>query len=191
MPSFVILHDDELEAIVSYVIHLSIRGQVEHDLLKEYFNYDKNTKQLVYKTDEDNEDWPTNISEAVKMLTKSIAEKSSLRGEIRRPISGWRFSQKPELAIKPGGDPAKLEKDLPASILRGKILFIGDKEKNPPPSTPTALAAIPISANKRNTASTNGKRSPGPTISASASFAAAAGRSTNITASIRASTGRA
>ena len=34
MPSFVLLHDNELEALVSYVIHLSLRGEVEYETLK-------------------------------------------------------------------------------------------------------------------------------------------------------------
>jgi mono/diheme cytochrome c family protein len=35
MPSFVLMPDDEKEAVISYVIHLSIRGEVEMETLKE------------------------------------------------------------------------------------------------------------------------------------------------------------
>jgi mono/diheme cytochrome c family protein len=35
MPSFGLLKEEELEALVSYVIHLSIRGQVEFQVMKE------------------------------------------------------------------------------------------------------------------------------------------------------------
>jgi mono/diheme cytochrome c family protein len=36
MPSFNLLSDDQLEAIVSYVIHLSLRGQVEFNVMKSF-----------------------------------------------------------------------------------------------------------------------------------------------------------
>ena len=35
MPSFVYLSDEEIEKLVSYVIHLSLRGEVEFTLCKE------------------------------------------------------------------------------------------------------------------------------------------------------------
>lgn len=132
MPSFSILPDDDLEVIISYVIHLSIRGKVELDVIKGFFSYDKNTKALVFnEPDPDVEDSPQNITQAVKQMARSVTEKSiSAR---RNPASdfSWRFSQKPELAIKPGAYVVKGDKELAESIQRGKILFTGDEKKNP------------------------------------------------------------
>jgi mono/diheme cytochrome c family protein len=126
MPSFALLRDEELEWIASYVIHLSIRGKVEHDLLRDYFTYDAKNDTLALTVDAENEDLPETITASVKMLTKSIAEKSFLTKYNPKADTSWRFSQKPELAIKPEPYPAEFDKDLAASILRGKQLFTGD-----------------------------------------------------------------
>ncbi len=132
MPSFNLLHDDELEWIVSYIIHLSIRGQVEHDLLKEDFTYDKQTKTLAFKKpEEDDEEGPQSITAAVKLRARYIAEKSKPAQRNAKNDFSWKFSQKPELAIRPGEFRAMKDTELAASILRGKYLFTGD-EKNLP-----------------------------------------------------------
>jgi mono/diheme cytochrome c family protein len=128
MPSFGILHDDDLERIVSYVIHLSIRGQVERDLLKDYFSYDKTKKILTFKLDPEDEEAPQSIGAAVKQLTKYIAEKSYRAQSDPKQNTSWLFSQKPELAIKPGVFRTMNDKELAASILRGKQLFTGDEK---------------------------------------------------------------
>ncbi len=131
MPSFALLRDEELEWIVSYVIHLSIRGRVEHDLLKySSFVYDAEKDTLSFKVDEDDEDAPQTIAAAVKALTVYIAEKSYTTKFDAKADSSWRFSQKLELAIKPAPYPAKFanEDELKESRLRGKALFTGDEK---------------------------------------------------------------
>jgi mono/diheme cytochrome c family protein len=131
MPSFALLDDKELEWIASYVIHLSIRGQVEMDLLKGYFSYDAKKDTLSFTVEEEG---PQTITEAVQALTKQVAEKSYSAGRDAGKDYSWLFSQKPELAIKPEPYPAEYDKApaaLAASILRGKYLFTGD-EKNFP-----------------------------------------------------------
>ena len=49
MPSFVLLPLDQREALVSYVIHLSLRGKTEFGVFKESFNYKASDKTAVLR----------------------------------------------------------------------------------------------------------------------------------------------
>jgi mono/diheme cytochrome c family protein len=132
MPSFALLEDKELEWIVSYVIHLSIRGQVERDLLKSSsFAYDAKKDTLSFHVDPEDEEAPPTIAAAVKAQTQYTAEKSYRALRAPAEDRSWLFSQKPELAIHPEPYPAEFadEGELAASRLRGKYLFTGDETK--------------------------------------------------------------
>jgi mono/diheme cytochrome c family protein len=121
MPTFNLLDDKELEWIISYVIHLSIRGEVEQDVLKETFSWSGDSVKFKAATEEDD---PKTIAEAVKQQTVYKAQQSYLPAR----DGSWKFSQKKELTITPGPYPDKYkdEKELAASVQRGKILFVGD-----------------------------------------------------------------
>lgn len=134
MPSFALLEDQELEWIASYVIHLAIRGRVEQDLLKYSFTYDAKADTLSFQVDQEDEEAPQTIAAAAKLQAQYVAEKSITAKRDAAKDTSWRFSQKPELAIKPEPYPAEFDKDpaaLAASILRGKYLFTGDETKFP------------------------------------------------------------
>jgi mono/diheme cytochrome c family protein len=104
MPSFRLLPDNELEALVSYVIHLSLRGQAEFETLK---------KQLGAEGFEKGE----TIASVLAANTKDIGN------------DWWEASFEPKYAIEPGSYPAhptkeKQEEYRKASVLRGYDLFV-------------------------------------------------------------------
>jgi mono/diheme cytochrome c family protein len=117
MPTFNILPDDELEAMVSYVTHLSIRGKVEHDIIKEesYFARNKDTGVLEWiAEDPANPGKRATILDMVKLFTMI---------SLTRPTDGWASSQKLESAI-PVADSKPLTLDeLKASVKRGQQFF--------------------------------------------------------------------
>ncbi|HZZ81790.1 MAG TPA: c-type cytochrome, partial [Gemmataceae bacterium] len=125
--SFGILPDHDLEVMVSYVIHLSIRGKVESDLLRDSTVYDPSSGTYSFKIDEDDEDAPKTVAAAVKRLTKSVAEKSHIAVVQENPMvdTSWRFSQLPGMVIAPGEYKVK---DLKESMKRGRLLFVGDEK---------------------------------------------------------------
>lgn len=110
MPSFNLLRDDELEALVSYVIHLSIRGSTEFTIIKENFNFDKDKNSLVWGGEQ------PKAKDAVKDYTEFYAGK-------------WHASNSADVAIKVApypydeNAPDYLTKVLPASVKRGKEIF--------------------------------------------------------------------
>src|ERR1019366_7974614 len=67
MPSFRLLEDKELDWLVSYVIHLSLRGNAELDTIKYNFNFANGA--LAWKPAEEEAD-PADPAEAVKLWTK-------------------------------------------------------------------------------------------------------------------------
>lgn len=112
MPSFRILRDDELEWIVSYVIHLTLRGDAERTTLKENFDWDKNTGALTWKKDEDSAENPL---EAVKLWTGLTVKR-------------WVDSQHKPIKVAPYPY-AENDKDAwAASVKRGFFLFTGDEQ---------------------------------------------------------------
>ena len=57
MPSFALLPEDQIDALVDYVKYLSIRGQVERALLEELTNLEEGEDLLPPKTDANQEDY--------------------------------------------------------------------------------------------------------------------------------------
>jgi mono/diheme cytochrome c family protein len=107
MPSFGLQPDEDLNAIVSYVIHLSLRGQVEYQLMRELFS--------------DNPD-PAKMEAAA--LTSLIGEAGETLKDFAgqwvaaetQPIPVARFPVEPYDPKSKGGQ---------ASIERGHKLFLG------------------------------------------------------------------
>jgi mono/diheme cytochrome c family protein len=81
MPSFVLLGNKDLNYLVSYVIHLSMRGRVEFDTIKDSFDF-KGSGAAAFKQDENG-----SIVEAVTFWHKKNVEK-------------WVASQNESQAIK-------------------------------------------------------------------------------------------
>lgn len=110
MPAFHLLKEDELESLVSYVIHLSIRGKAEFDLIKNSFGPGEGGANLVFTEEE------STIADSLRLYALNTAK-------------NWAASSDPVNAIKVA--PYKIEDDanktkLKESILRGKQLFTAD-----------------------------------------------------------------
>jgi mono/diheme cytochrome c family protein len=97
MPSFRLLPENELEALASYVIHLSLRGQAEFETMK---------KQLGAEGFEKGE----TIASVLGANSKDLAN------------DWWEASFEPKYAIQPGKE--KQVADRKASVLRGYDLFV-------------------------------------------------------------------
>jgi mono/diheme cytochrome c family protein len=108
MPSFALLSQDDRENLVSYVIHLSLRGVTEFKLFEKSFDYDKATHSLKFID-------KTSMKESAKQWYDSW-------------VKEWVKSQAEESLIKVGAysikedDPDYMEK-FKASVLRGKMIF--------------------------------------------------------------------
>jgi mono/diheme cytochrome c family protein len=104
MPSFALLPPADLEKLVSYVIHLSMRGKVEYDAFRYNFEFDDETGTWSAKRD--------NYPEF--SLTKVVAP-------------AWMNSQKKENKITIGPYPYKEgdQEALRKSVARGQQLFLG------------------------------------------------------------------
>ena len=105
MPAFNLLSTGDLESLVSYVIHLSIRGEAEFDTIKVNFDYNKESDELKLKPG--------------KNVEKYLKAKIMVTGE------AWLNAQSDPIPV------AKFEsseKEMKKSVLRGKALFEADTE---------------------------------------------------------------
>jgi len=100
MPSFALLSDVQVDALVEYVKYLSIRGETELSLMRAYFELDDDAEGKLPETQEF----------LVAETLVPVAEKWQAAADARIAV--------PEM-------PAGL--DLAASIAKGKELFYGDK----------------------------------------------------------------
>jgi len=107
MPSFGLLKPTEIDHLISYVIHLSIRGEVEFRLLKEML---------------DNKESPPEAGE--------IAEK--VFAELKKAVENWSESNKaePRKPQSPPPFPFANKEDHYAAIDRGYKLFTDSKAGN-------------------------------------------------------------
>jgi len=115
MPSFRLLEDKDLEYLVSYVMHLSIRGSTELAVIREDFQPEAGG--LKFNAGEEGDATPAS---RVKLFGKITA-------------TGWKNAQDPANAIKVAPYPYP-ENDMDAlakSVERGKYLFVGDNVKHP------------------------------------------------------------
>jgi mono/diheme cytochrome c family protein len=103
MPSFGQLHEDDLKRMVSYVIHLSIRGQTELETIRALWdNFDEQTGDL-------------NLS-----ALEGGAVKGQLEASLGNAVKQWMDSQKSP--IVPAAYPYS-EEERYQSIVRGYNLF--------------------------------------------------------------------
>ncbi len=103
MPTFNLLKDEELESLISYVIHLSLRGQVEYYVLKDF----EDEKGALVWNQQDK------IPAKAKIFLKVYLEQY------------WAVSQQPDRAIRPAQYPydSNDPKALAASVQRGQQIF--------------------------------------------------------------------
>jgi len=100
MPSFALLSEPQIDALVEYVKYLSIRGETELSLMRAYFELDDDAQGKLPETREF----------LVDETLTPIAEK-------------WKSAAAAQIAVP--DMPADI--DLAASIAKGKELFYGDK----------------------------------------------------------------
>lgn len=110
MPSFGLLESEELEFLVSYVIHLSIRGETEFKTIKEGFEYNSESNALVARTDSPPQEV---LDNAVVQIGKAWVDAQDKANIIN---VGDAKEKKPDEA-----------KAMRASIRRGHALFLADK----------------------------------------------------------------
>jgi mono/diheme cytochrome c family protein len=109
MPSFGILTREEQDAIVSYVIHLSLRGEVEYATMLDQLKDPNKKPVIVLRADLQN---PT--------------VKQALEDNLALAASRWVAAQKPDAAIKPESYPyPDTEQAFLDSAARGGKLFLG------------------------------------------------------------------
>ncbi|MFV1965137.1 MAG: cytochrome c [Pirellulaceae bacterium] len=107
MPSYAALSDDELEALVQYVKYLSIRGEVERELI-DYAASELDPDEPII----DEDAWEEERREQEK-LVMAIAQKV---------VESW---ERAEFYVTPVPD-RDADRDLAASLKRGRELFFGD-----------------------------------------------------------------
>jgi mono/diheme cytochrome c family protein len=109
MPSFVLLPDADIDLLVSYVIHLSIRGKVEYEMFKGGFELDEQTGKLQADPDRPPQEF-------LPKMTQIVA-------------NDWMDSQGREIKIAPyryqEGDDDAMSK----SVKHGQELFLGIGEE--------------------------------------------------------------
>jgi mono/diheme cytochrome c family protein len=101
MPSFRLLPDNDLEALASYVIHLSLRGRAEYDVMKVALS-------------------PEGLDQSVDATVMEF---------LTLEAGQWLDAQAPKSLIQPGPHPnVASEQEMKESIARGFGLFV---RKNP------------------------------------------------------------
>lgn len=116
MPSFNVLPEAELEALVSYVIHLSIRGSVEYRTIAKGFDFDPKANKLTLKED-------TDLKELMRgFLTDD--EQSDVNKK-KGAADKWFASQFKKIKVEANPAPPEDREKFKESVLRGQQLFLG------------------------------------------------------------------
>lgn len=105
MPSFALLGDSDIDLLVSYVMHLSIRGEVEYETFKSDFEPNPETGALDLRSDRP-------LHETLPQRTKNIVNKWSEAQEREIQIGAYPYKD---------GDKDALKK----SVANGQQLFLG------------------------------------------------------------------
>jgi len=103
MPAFGLLSTHDLESLVSYVIHLSIRGEAEYLTIRRDFKFDEK-KNVLVQTRPFLKDLP--------IITKKVGER-------------WLESQSDPIPVAPYSDQKKME----ISVQRGQALFEANEKR--------------------------------------------------------------
>src|SRR5207244_3835487 len=110
MPSFGLLKLDEREAIVSYVIHLSLRGEVEYLTMLDQVKDEKQKVTMTLRED----------------TVKNPTLKDALEDNLALIASRWAAAQKPDTAITPTNYPyGQDDTAFLESAARGSKVFLG------------------------------------------------------------------
>ncbi len=97
MPSFRLLPDKDIEALASYVAHLSLRGQVEYQVIKTALS-------------------PEGLDQSVDATVAEF---------LGQAVGEWLAAQEPKTLIQPGPYPNTVsEQEIRESVQRGFELFI-------------------------------------------------------------------
>ncbi len=126
MPSFRLLKEDELDALVDYVIYLSIRGEVERKLLTASVELDFAADEHLYtpalkeSKPDDFESQMDTINEVITNVAESWAVAGSRAVVVNEPPADY-----PLTTRDIDGTPEQREK-LAESISRGRTIFHGN-----------------------------------------------------------------
>lgn len=126
MPSFRLLKDDELDALVDYVIYLSIRGEVERKLLTASLELDFTADEHLYtpalkdKSPDDFESQMDTINEVIANVAQSWAAAAARAMVVNEPPEDY-----PLTTRDIDGTQDQREK-LSESIARGRTIFHGN-----------------------------------------------------------------
>jgi len=129
MPPFALLRDVDVERLVSYVTHLSIRGKVEFDTIRNAFDYDAEKNTLTLSAE--------SLDEAVD-------------GYLKLTAKAWADSQKNDKAISVAPypfDDNNLDQ-IKVSVQRGFQLFKGEGSEKLGITKEEAKAANCVSCHK-------------------------------------------
>ncbi|PQO34500.1 hypothetical protein DTL21_13355 [Bremerella cremea] len=125
MPSFKLLPEEEVEALVQYVKYLTIRGESERNLLMEFSQLDAAVAKPAEKRNEEEKEYikemsPEELAEAKEDLKAEVEELTEYaRMDFILPVyEKWRDAEPTEV-------PARPDWDLDESIAAGKVLFFG------------------------------------------------------------------
>ena len=115
MPAFNLLPSQDIDKLISYVMHLSIRGKVEYDTFRNLFTYEPGKAAELNDIEEENA-----ASDIVDKMTtfRNNAYKS------------WEKAQKKPIVPKAFPCDESNVEEMKASVQRGYAMFIGDP-KNP------------------------------------------------------------
>ena len=105
MPSFALLGDSDIDLLVSYVMHLSIRGEVEYQTFKDNFDQDPDTGALTVNADRP-------LISYVPQMTRIIANRWSESQEREIQITAYPYKD---------GDTDRLKQ----SVANGQKMFLG------------------------------------------------------------------
>ncbi len=120
MPSFNILPEEEREALASYVIHLSLRGEVEYRTMNDQLRLLAESKGS-----EGGAERPKFVAQLRDDL-KNPTMRQAMEDNLALAAGWWVTAQKPESAIKPG--PYTVgpdDADFLKSAARGGKIFLG------------------------------------------------------------------
>lgn len=134
MPAFSILPKEDLEAMVGYVIHLTLRGRAEYQTFASNMILDTDTGKLKFRSEDPRVD---SIAAAIENNATIVAKE-------------WLASQDPKNLIQAPPYPIA-EGDteaLQASVRRGHALFIGKADEKIGVDAKAAQAANCVSCHK-------------------------------------------
>lgn len=118
MSSFHLLDEEEMEALIDYVIYLSVRGQAERALLRDIPEFFDPTDDILNPQNEDQDEYIDNLYSGVEIATAGI-----LDAWVRAQDKVTEFDARPESL-----DYANSER--PEMVARGRELFMSASSGN-------------------------------------------------------------